>query len=151
MKKRKFIPVILVTVAAISISYVTNYLISNSKIQTSLASDNQNNETNKQEEQETSINKKVDENIHTSETQNPKVLTLNEAEELAKKIALEKDKAELSFEYIGDENTFNYIKMRGIEGYVFLPDAETDLAYLIDKNTSEGYYFHPSGYFKKIK
>lgn len=57
----------------------------------------------------------------------------------------------LVYAYQGDENTFPVLKDRGLSGYVFLPNADTDLGYFVDKNTSSIYYFHPSGYLEKIK
>lgn len=57
----------------------------------------------------------------------------------------------LTYEYKGDENTFSTLKDKGLSGYVFLPNIDTDLGYFVDKNTSSIYYFHPSGYLEKIK
>lgn len=57
----------------------------------------------------------------------------------------------LTYEYKGDENTFTTLKDKGLSGYVFLPNIDTDLGYFVDKNTSSIYYFHPSGYLEKIK
>lgn len=47
---------------------------------------------------------------------------------------------------MGDENTYSVLKEKGHEGYVFLPNAPTDLGMFVNKNTKEIYYFHPSGY-----
>lgn len=57
----------------------------------------------------------------------------------------------LAYSYQGDENTFSALKNKGLSGYVFLPNVDTDLGYFVDKNTSSIYYFHPSGYLEKIK
>lgn len=57
----------------------------------------------------------------------------------------------LTYEYMGDENTFSTLKDKGLSGYVFLPNIDTDLGYFIDKNTHHIYYFHPSGYLELIK
>ncbi|MGL5754776.1 MAG: hypothetical protein ACRCYC_05580 [Paraclostridium sp.] len=57
----------------------------------------------------------------------------------------------LTYDYKGDENTFTSLKDKGLSGYVFLPNIDTDLGYFVDKNTSNVYYFHPSGYLEKIK
>ena len=57
----------------------------------------------------------------------------------------------LVYAYQGDENTFPVLKDKGLSGYVFLPNVDTDLGYFVDKNTSSIYYFHPSGYLEKIK
>lgn len=57
----------------------------------------------------------------------------------------------LAYEYKGDETNFPALKDKGLYGYVFLPDIDTDLGYFIDKNNSHIYYFHPSGYLELIK
>lgn len=57
----------------------------------------------------------------------------------------------LVYTYQGDENDFLVLKEKGLSGYVFLPNIDTDLGYFVDKNTSSIYYFHPSGYLEKIK
>lgn len=57
----------------------------------------------------------------------------------------------LVYAYQGDENTFPVLKDKGLSGYVFLPNIDTDLGYFVDKNTSSIYYFHPSGYLEKIR
>ena len=57
----------------------------------------------------------------------------------------------LTYIYQGDENTYNCIKEKGMTGYVFLPTCEGDMAYLVDKETSNIYFFHPSGYFELLK
>lgn len=58
---------------------------------------------------------------------------------------------DLSYTYKGDENTFTSLKDKGLSGYVFLPEIDTDLGYFVDRNTSHVYYFHPSGYLELIK
>ncbi|MEG1411114.1 MAG: hypothetical protein RSD36_14860 [Terrisporobacter sp.] len=58
---------------------------------------------------------------------------------------------DITYTYKGDENTFAAMKEKGIRGYVFLPNAETDMAYLVDKDNGSIYFFHPSGYFEQIK
>ncbi len=55
------------------------------------------------------------------------------------------------YDYMGDENTYPCIKAQGIKGYVFLPQCDGDMAYLVDKNTGNIYFFHPSGYFELLK
>lgn len=56
----------------------------------------------------------------------------------------------VNYMYQGDENTFNTLKDKGLSGYVFLPDYDTDLGFFVDKNTSNIYYFHPSGYLELV-
>lgn len=57
----------------------------------------------------------------------------------------------LTYIYQGDENTYSCIKDKGLTGYVFLPTCEGDMAYLVDKQTGNIYFFHPSGYFELLK
>ena len=76
-----------------------------------------------------------------------KVLTKAQALKLVKKLEPEVK----GFTYMGNENTYKCIKQKGIKGYVFLPNCDGDMAYLVDKQTSHIYYFHPSGYFELLK
>ena len=39
-------------------------------------------------------------------------------------------------------------KEKGLEGYVFLMDADTDLGMFVNKDDAKIYYFHPSGYLE---
>ena len=75
------------------------------------------------------------------------VLTKAQALKLVKKLEPEIK----GFTYMGNENTYKCIKQKGIKGYVFLPNCDGDMAYLVDKQTSHIYYFHPSGYFELLK
>ncbi|MCI6737762.1 MAG: hypothetical protein MR593_06565 [Intestinibacter sp.] len=80
------------------------------------------------------------------ETNEDKVLTKAEALQLVKDF-----EPSLDYDYMGDENTYECIKENGIKGYVFLPQCEGDMAYLVDKETGHIYFFHPSGYFELLK
>ena len=80
------------------------------------------------------------------ETNEDKVLTKSEALQLVKDF-----EPSLDYDYMGDENTYECIKENGIKGYVFLPQCEGDMAYLVDKETGNIYFFHPSGYFELLK
>ncbi len=71
------------------------------------------------------------------------MLSQQQAKEL-----LQMYKKDANYAYQGDENTFNAIAQRGLSGYVFLPDYDTDLGFFVDKNTASIYYFHPSGYLE---
>lgn len=51
----------------------------------------------------------------------------------------------------GDESQFEALKSKNLKGYVFLPDVEGDIGYFVDKNTSNIYFFHPSGYLELVK
>ena len=50
--------------------------------------------------------------------------------------------------YQGTENDFVALKEKGLEGYVFLMDADTDLGMFVNKDDAKIYYFHPSGYLE---
>ena len=78
-------------------------------------------------------------------------MSKSEAEAILNKYIKEVEKADFTYTYQGDENTFEAIKEKGIRGYVFLPNVDTDLAYLVDKDSGNIYYFHPSGYFEKLQ
>ena len=83
-------------------------------------------------------NDQTQQNVQNTEQQ--KALSREEALQVLK----EKNK-NCDFDYMGDENTFNVLKEKGQEGYVFLPEAQTDLGLFVNKNTREVYTFHPSG------
>lgn len=80
-------------------------------------------------------------------TKQSKTLTKSQALKLVKKLEPEIK----GFTYMGNENTYKCIKENGIKGYVFLPNCDGDMAYLVDKQTSHIYYFHPSGYFELLQ
>lgn len=61
------------------------------------------------------------------------------------------NQSDITYAYQGDENTFEVITQKGIRGYVFLPNVDTDLAYLVDKDNGSIYLFHTSGYFELIQ
>lgn len=64
---------------------------------------------------------------------------------------LKKMNSNLNYSYIGNETNFITLKEKRLKGYVFIPNIPTDLAYFIDKETNQVYYFHPSGYLELIK
>ena len=78
-------------------------------------------------------------------------MTKSEAEAVLNKYIKDVEKADFTYTYQGDENTFEAIKEKGIRGYVFLPNLETDMAYLVDKDNGSIYFFHPSGYFELLQ
>lgn len=79
--------------------------------------------------------------------------TVQEVESLTKDDALNLliNHNNLTYLYQGDESEFKVLKEKGLSGYIFLPDIETDIGYFVDKNTKEIYYFHPSGYLELVK
>lgn len=73
-------------------------------------------------------------------------LTLEQATEL-----LIKFNNKVDYIYQGDANEFEYLKSKNLQGYVFLPNVDTDIGYFVDKQTSKIYFFHPSGYLELAK
>ena len=70
-------------------------------------------------------------------------LNKEEAEEL-----LSMYNPNVKYIYQGTENDFVALKEKGLEGYVFLMDADTDLGMFVNKDDAKIYYFHPSGYLE---
>ena len=101
--------------------------------------------------EETTYNKdKTTKNENTIKSEN-KEITKSQAEVILNKYIKDIEQGDFTYTYKGDEDTFEVIKEKGIRGYVFLPNIETDLAYLIDKENGSIYYFHPSGYFELLQ
>jgi len=71
------------------------------------------------------------------------VLNQEQAKEL-----LEMYNKGVNYTFQGDENAFEVLSQKGLSGYVFLPNYDTDLGFFVDKNTASIYYFHPSGYIE---
>lgn len=57
----------------------------------------------------------------------------------------------VNYIFQGTSDNFKALQDKGLKGYVFLPDVETDMGYFVDQDTSHIYYFHPSGYLELIK
>ena len=127
----------------------TNIVNTNKSEETKGKDEEANKEVVKQEEakQEQEVSKqeieKTEEKTEKVETSVEVVKQLNK--EQAKEL-LESRNQGLQFEYQGDENNFSTLKEKGLSGYVFLPNVDGDMGYFVDKNTSNVYYFHPSGY-----
>lgn len=103
---------------------------------------NKTTQTNDIDKQETYIKENKKEDLRMSKSQ---------AEAVLNKYLNEVEKTDLTYTYQGDENTFESIKEKGIRGYVFLPNVDTDMAYLVDKDNGNIYFFHPSGYFELLQ
>lgn len=73
-------------------------------------------------------------------------LTIKDAKEL-----LLKYNDKVNYIYQGDADDFEYLKSKNFKGYVFLPNVDTDIGYFVDKETSNIYFFHPSGYLELVK
>lgn len=101
-------------------------------------------EENKNETTEAVIDENKDQKEDT-------VLTKSQAEEILDKYIREVEQSDFTYTYQGDENIFEAIREKGIRGYVFLPNLETDMAYLVDKDNGNIYFFHPSGYFELLQ
>ena len=93
----------------------------------------------------------TEEKFQTSEQKEDLRMSKSQAEAVLNKYLNEVEKTDLTYTYQGDENTFESIKEKGIRGYVFLPNVDTDMAYLVDKDNGNIYFFHPSGYFELLQ
>ena len=144
--KKGIIAISLLLTGALLITPITNAISQNDvvkdvkpiKVEQS-TKDNENNTT--QTEEETTF----------AEVEDKTGMSKSEAEAILNKYIKEVEEADFTYTYQGDENTFEAIKEKGIRGYVFLSNVDTDLAYLVDKDSGNIYYFHPSGYFEKLQ
>ena len=144
--KKGIIAISLLLTGALLITPITNAISQNDvvkdvkpiKVEQS-TKDSENNTT--QTEEETTF----------AEVEDKTGMSKSEAEAILNKYIKEVEEADFTYTYQGDENTFEAIKENGIRGYVFLPNVDTDLAYLVDKDSGNIYYFHPSGYFEKLQ
>ena len=93
----------------------------------------------------------TEEKFQTSEQKEDLRMSKSQAEAVLNKYLNEVEKTDLTYTYQGDENSFESIKEKGIRGYVFLPNVDTDMAYLVDKDNGNIYFFHPSGYFELLQ
>lgn len=98
---------------------------------------------NVEKEQVTTEEPKKEEPKDESNVEVINVLNKEQAQEVLKMY-----KKDVQFTYEGDENNFQALSQRGLNGYVFFPDYDTDLGFFVDKNTASIYYFHPSGYLE---
>lgn len=111
--------------------------------------DNKKEESKKEESSKPAEETVVDDDEDKEEVQTG--MTKSEAEAILNKYIKEVEEADFTYTYQGDENTFEAMQEKGIRGYVFLPDIETDMAYLVDKDNGSIYFFHPSGYFELLQ
>lgn len=86
------------------------------------------------------------ENNNQATVQKQNTLTQADAQQL---LINNNDKVNYIFQ--GTSDNFKALQDKGLKGYVFLPDVETDMGYFVDQDTSHIYYFHPSGYLELIK
>ncbi|WP_195938276.1 hypothetical protein [Romboutsia sp. 1001713B170131_170501_G6] len=107
--------------------------------------------------QKTEDNKVQEENVLVSNDkvqpdikEESKVEVINVLNKEQAKDLLKMYNKDANYTYQGDENSFSALKEKGLSGYVFLPDYDTDLGFFVDKNTSNIYYFHPSGYLELV-
>ena len=128
-------------------------------IKENLTKENKKEDTAKEESiKENKIEDKVQNTQNTTEEkpQEPEQkenlgMSKSQAEAVLNKYLNKVEKTDLTYTYQGDENTFESIKEKGIRGYVFLPNVDTDMAYLVDKDNGNIYFFHPSGYFELLQ
>ena len=144
--KKGIIAISLLLTGALLITPITNAISQNDVVKDvkpikveQATKDNENNTT--QAAEETTL----------VEVEDKTGMSKSEAEAILNKYIKEVEEADFTYTYQGDENTFEAIKEKGIRGYVFLPNVDTDLAYLVDKDSGNIYYFHPSGYFEKLQ
>lgn len=140
--KKIIIAISLVLIGALLITPITNAVSSD--------------DSKEMNNQKFNIEQNVENNDKTTQTNDidkskTEEMSKSEAEEILNKYIKDVEKADFTYTYQGDENTFEAIKEKGIKGYVFLPNIETDMAYLVDKDSGEIYFFHPSGYFEKLQ
>lgn len=89
--------------------------------------------------------------VFAQEKSNTKIeQTVNLTQDDAKKLLIDFNN-KLDYIYQGTHNDFKFLQEKGLKGFVFLPDIETDIGYFVDENTSHIYAFHPSGYFELEK
>ena len=144
--KKGIIAISLLLTGALLITPITNAISQNDvvkdvkPIQVEQSTKNNENNTTQIEEETT-----------FAEVEDKTGMSKSEAEAILNKYIKEVEEADFTYTYQGDENTFEAIKEKGIRGYVFLPNVDTDLAYLVDKDSGNIYYFHPSGYFEKLQ
>ena len=144
--KKGIIAISLLLTGALLITPITNAISQNDvvkdvkPIQVEQSTKNNENNTTQTEEETT-----------FAEVEDKTGMSKSEAEAILNKYIKEVEEADFTYTYQGDENTFEAIKEKGIRGYVFLPNVDTDLAYLVDKDSGNIYYFHPSGYFEKLQ
>lgn len=86
----------------------------------------------------------IENNIKTNIT----VEMIKELDKEQAKEVLEMRNPNIEYTYQGDENTFKALKEKGLTGYVFLQDVDTDLGLFVEKDSAKVYYFHPSGYLE---
>lgn len=115
-----------------------NKVIVKNKVAVSTDQANTEQANTEQANNEENLNKNVD--LNANKPAQPS-LSKEDALNLLKE---KNDKVDYS--YMGDEETYSVLKEKGHQGYVFLPDIQTDLGMFVNKNTREVYYFHPSGY-----
>ena len=109
----------------------------NSEVESKINNEIEKDENNKQE----IIAKEQVEDTNTVEV--IEVLNQEQAKEL-----LEMYNKGVNYTFQGDQNAFEALVQKGLSGYVFFPDYDTDLGFFVDKNTASIYYFHPSGYLE---
>lgn len=93
----------------------------------------------------------IDETVFAQNTTNESNVQVQVVETLNKEEALElleMYNPNVKYIYQGTENDFEALQERGLKGYVFLPDVDTDLGMFVNKDNAKIYYFHPSGYLE---
>lgn len=83
---------------------------------------------------------------NNSTVQKQHTLTQAEAQQL-----LIDNNNKVNYIFQGTSDNFKALQEKGLKGYVFLPEADSDMGYFVDQDTCHIYSFHPSGYLELIK
>ena len=93
----------------------------------------------------------IDETVFAQNNTNETNVQVQVIEKLNKEQAeelLEMYNPNVKYIYQGTENDFEALQEKGLKGYVFLPEIDTDLGMFVNKDNAKIYYFHPSGYLE---
>ena len=93
----------------------------------------------------------IDETVFAQNNTNETNVQVQVIEKLNKEQAeelLEMYNPNVKYIYQGTEDDFEALQEKGLKGYVFLPDIDTDLGMFVNKDNAKIYYFHPSGYLE---
>ena len=93
----------------------------------------------------------IDETVFAQNNTNETNVQVQVIEKLNKEQAeelLEMYNPNVKYIYQGTEDDFEALQEKGLKGYVFLPEIDTDLGMFVNKDNAKIYYFHPSGYLE---
>ena len=93
----------------------------------------------------------IDETVFAQNNTNETNVQVQVIEKLNKEQAeelLEMYNPNVKYIYQGTEDDFEALQEKGLKGYVFLPEIDTDLGMFVNKENAKIYYLHPSGYLE---